>query len=135
MLKLIIGCKGTGKTKQLIASVNETVANDHGSIVFINRNNKYMFDIHSDIRLIGTEDFAISTYDEFYGFFCGVLSQNYDITNVFIDSVTKITGDDFAKAEQALAKLNEAAKKNNVNVIMTASVAVEDAPEFVKLYI
>ena len=136
MVKFIIGQKGTGKTKQLIDKVNEAVKIDKGHIVFINKSNRHMFDLDYQVRLIDTQDFHISTYSSLYGLICGILSQDYDISNMFFDSITKVvTDEDIKDAETALADIEKVCQQNNVNLVVTASIDASDAPEFLKKYL
>ncbi len=137
MLKFIIGKKGTGKTNKLIEMVNEAVKVDKGHIVFINNDSKrHIFDIDYKIRLIDTQDYDMASYQTLYGMLCGVLSQDYDISNIFIDSITKVvTGESLEMAEKAVNDIEALCEKANVNLVVTASVAVEDAPEFIKKYL
>lgn len=136
MVNLIIGKKGTGKTKQLIDRVNAAVQIDKGHLVFINNGQRHVYDLDHKIRLIDTSDFKIDTYQSLYGLLCGVMAQDYDISNIFIDSITKIIpGQDIADAECVFEELEHVAAKANVNVVITASIDVEDAPEYIKKYL
>ena len=90
MVKLMMGLKGTGKTKTLIKKVNEAVTSEHGNVLCIEKGNKLRYDIDHKVRLISTDEFGLIDYDMFYGFLCGLIAGNYDITAIFIDSVTKI---------------------------------------------
>ncbi|MGN1451218.1 MAG: hypothetical protein ACI4XQ_03885, partial [Eubacteriales bacterium] len=97
MIKCIVGLKGHGKTKQLIAMVNEAAENESGSLICIEKSPKLTYDINHKCRLIDTVDYRVSGFESFYGFLCGLYSQNYDITSVFIDSLYKITDDSDAE--------------------------------------
>ncbi len=137
MLKFIIGKKGTGKTNKLIEMVNEAVKIDKGHIVFINNDSqRHIFDIDYKIRLIDTQGYDMASYQTLYGMLCGVLSQDYDISNIFIDSITKVVkGEDISNAEKAIEDMAELCEKNNVNLVVTVSIAEEDAPAFIKKYL
>ena len=132
MIKLFIGGKGSGKTKTLIELVNNATAASNGSVVCIEKGDKLTHDITYKARLIDTDDYAITAADTFYGFIAGVLASNSDITDIFVDSALKIIGDDVAGFENVLKKLETLVK--DVNLIMTASIAVEDCPEAIKAY-
>ena len=115
MVELLIGTKGTGKTKVLLENVNTATSSADGNVVFISNNTKQnMYDISSKARMADTSDFDISSWDEFLGFICGIISGNFDITNVFVDGTLKIvnTMDGF---EEFLAKLDETGKKFDIN--------------------
>ncbi len=134
MIKLLIGTKGTGKTKVLIANVNESLANAEGNVVFISNDTKQnMYDIHSKVRMADTSDFDIASWDEFLGFISGIISGNYDITNIFVDGTLKIvnTLDGF---EKFLSNLEELSKKFDINFELSVSVDADTAPEYVKKY-
>ena len=132
MIKLFIGAKGSGKTKTLIELVNGATANSNGSVVCIEKGGKLRFDITSRARLIDTDAYAVNDAAALYGFIAGILASNSDITDVFVDSSLKICGDDVAAYEELLKKLEPVVK--DVNLVMTASIAVEAAPESVKAY-
>ena len=132
MIKLFIGAKGSGKTKALIELVNNATAASNGSVVCIEKGGKLRFDITSKARLIDTDDYAVNDAQALYGFVAGILASNSDITDVFVDSSLKICGDDVAAYEALLAKLEPVVK--DVNLVMTASIAVEAAPDSIKAY-
>ena len=118
MVELLIGTKGTGKTKVLLDNVNHATSNADGNVVFISNNTKQnMYDISSKARMADTSDFDISSWDEFLGFICGIISGNFDITNIFVDGTLKIvkTMDGF---EEFLVKLEEAGKKFGIEDLL-----------------
>ena len=90
MVKVIMGVKGTGKTKQMIDLINSAVANEHGNVVCIERSRKLTYDIHYQIRLVDAEQYNLSSFEVLRGFICGLYAGNYDITHIFIDSLCKI---------------------------------------------
>ena len=93
MIKLLIGEKGTGKTKAMLDSVQAALDRDHGSVVFINNNKRHVLDLNYKIRMVDTSEFSITNFEELYGLICGIISQNFDITDMFLDSITKIALD------------------------------------------
>ena len=136
MVKFIIGAKGSGKTNKLIESVNEAVKIDKGQLVFINDSKRHMFDLSHKVRLVDTQEFSIKSYDALYGLICGIISQNYDISNIFIDSITKIVAeDDFNEAGSIIDEIAAVCDKHGVNLTVTASIDVAAAPKFVEKYI
>ncbi len=136
MVKLIIGKKGTGKTKQLIECVNEAVQTDKGHISFVNNGKRHIFDLDSKVRMVDTSEFGIDSYSALYGLVCGMLAQDYDISNIFIDSLTKIiTAETLDGSEKFLSGLDMLSQKFNVSITITVSVEAEDAPGFYKKYI
>lgn len=90
MVKVIMGLKGTGKTKQMIDLINTAVDTEHGNVVAIAHNSKLNYDIHYSIRLVDTSDYNIPNYDTLRGFLYGLYASNYDITHVFIESLNKL---------------------------------------------
>ncbi len=136
MVKFIIGAKGSGKTNKLIESVNEAVKIDKGQLVFINDSKRHMFDLNHKVRLVDTQEFSIKSYKALYGLICGIISQNYDISNIFIDSITKIVADDdFNAAGEIIDEIASVCDKHNVSLTVTASVDVAAAPKFVEKYL
>ncbi len=133
MVELLIGKKGTGKTKALIEKVNAASAVANGNVVFIsNDTSRNMYDIKSCVRMYGTNEFDIKNCDEFYGFICGIISGNFDITNIFIDAAMKIVNE---KLDEAfLVKLEELGKKYNVSFDISVSIDADAAPDYIKKY-
>ena len=132
MIKLFIGGKGSGKTKTLIDLVNSATAASKGSVVCIEKGDKLTHDITYKARLIDSDEYYIYTADDLYGFIAGVLASNSDITDLFVDSGLKICGNDVVGFEKALNKLEKICK--DVNIVMTASITVEDCPAGIKAY-
>lgn len=135
MLKLMIGVKGTGKTKTLIEKVNEAADTSHGDVVCIEKGTKLRFDIKPTVRLIDADDYMIHSEKTLYGFIAGILASNYDVTDLFIDNTVKICGGDVASLDCMLDELAALLERHNVNLFMTASLPVEEASETVKKYI
>lgn len=137
MVELIIGKKGTGKTKQLIESVNNAVNVAKGNVVFIsNDTSRNMFDITTKVRMAETSEFDIKSYSEFLGFICGIISGNFDITNIFVDGIFKIVGtDSLDEFEDFLNRLDEMSAKFNISFVITLSIDAEIAPDYIKKYV
>ena len=135
MLKLIIGVKGTGKTKTLIGMVNEAVAASSGSVVCIEKGEKLRYDVKYQVRLINTEEYFIEDAQSLFGFVAGIFASNHDVTDLFIDSALKICQNDSAAFDKFLDEMNALVEKLNINVVMTSSLPVENATETVKKYI
>ena len=135
MLKLIIGVKGTGKTKSLINLVNTASAESKGDVVCIEKGVKLRYDVKSSVRLINTEEYFVADTDALYGFIAGILASNHDITDIFVDSALKICGNDIEAFDKLLPELDELAEKCTANIVMTASIPVEEASETVKKYL
>jgi len=132
MIKLFIGSKGSGKTKTLIELTNNAAETSKGSVVCIEKGDKLTHEITYKARLIDTDDFAIADAETLYGFIAGILASNNDITDIFVDSSLKICGNDVVAFEAMLKKLEVVTKE--VNLVMSASIAVDECPEAIKAY-
>lgn len=135
MINVIIGEKGTGKTARLIDAVHNAEKAATGSVVFINKGKRHVLDLSHNVRLVNTEEYGVASYDAFYGFICGILSQNYDIAHIFIDSITKIVNDDMAALESFLDKINVVAEQNNAEIQIILSMNPADASDGIKKYV
>ncbi len=137
MVELIIGKKGTGKTKHLIESVNAAVNVAKGNVVFVSKeNSRNMYDITTKVRMAETAEFDIESYSEFLGFICGIVSGNFDITNIFVDGIFKIVGtDELEGFEEFLARLDAMSAKFNISFVITVSIDADAAPDYIKKYV
>lgn len=135
MLKLIIGIKGTGKTKNLINLVNEAVEKSHGDVVCIEKGVKLRFDIKYRARLIDTNEYFINDAQSLYGFVAGILASNHDVTDLFIDSSLKICNEDRVAFDKFIEEIADISEKIGVSIVMTASMPTEEASDVVKKYL
>ena len=135
MLKLIIGVKGTGKTKQLIELVNTTAAQSKGSVVCIEKGTKLTYDIKHTARLIDTDQYAICDAQSLFGFIAGIIASNHDVTDIFVDSALKICENDIVSFDKFAAEIDELTEKYEIKCTMTASLHVEKATEVIKRYL
>ncbi|MBR4873899.1 MAG: hypothetical protein IKV00_08685 [Clostridia bacterium] len=135
MLKLIIGVKGTGKTKTLINMVNEAVDATHGDVVCIEKGTKLRFDIKYQARLINTEEYCIDDARALFGFIAGILASDHDVTDLFVDSALKICKNDMAEFENMVVTLDKLLEGLSANVTFTSSIPVEEASDVVKKYL
>ena len=135
MVKIIMGLKGSGKTKQLIELVKKAVDMENGDVVCIEKGPKLTFDIPHKARLIYASQSDIEGYDFFKGFLSGLHAGNYDITHVFIDSLYKIVGDETpANVDAFLEWLERFGEKSNVKFTLTISADAELASSVMKRY-
>ncbi len=132
MIKLFIGAKGSGKTKTLIELVNNAANTSNGSVVCIEKGDKLRFDITSKARLIDTDAYNVTDAAKLTGFIAGILASNSDITDIFVDSSLKICGNDVAAFEGLLKDLENVV--NEVNLVMTVSIATDACPDTIKAY-
>ena len=129
MVQLIAGAKGKGKTKYLIEKANESVKNTHGSVVYLDKNNKHMYELSNKIRLINVSDYPVSNYDMFIGFICGMLSQDHDLETFFLDSFLSVSRVTEEYVEYVLKQLELISRKFEVNFVISISIDEEDLPE------
>ena len=136
MVKIIMGLKGSGKTKKLVSMVEEAVKSDNGNVVVIEKERKLTYDIPHQARLIDAGDYDIGSYEFLKGLVCGLRAGNYDITNVFVDNFFKLVNDKDPVAMAAfiewLVKFSEAEK---IEFVVSVSADVETCPESVKPYL
>ncbi len=136
MIQILVGEKGEGKTKRLIDMSNEAGKLSDGHIVFIDDDNRHMYDLHYNIRFVDTTGFVIEDQRIFFGFICGILSQDGDIEKIYIDGLNNIikymTDDDLFAFINELEKLSA---KANVDFTMTISRDKDKLPEALKSYL
>lgn len=135
MIKLIVGVKGTGKTKQLIELVSQALNTTNGDVVCIEKGDKLRFDVNYRCRLVDTEAFGVADAASLYGFVAGILASNHDVTDVFIDSALKICQEDTAAFDEFLKKADVIVEKNDAKLVITASIPAENVTETMKQYI
>ncbi len=125
MIKLMVGERGTGKTKTLIENVNKASSASNGHVVCLEWGDKLRFDVSCHVRLIDAEEYGISTAERLYGFLTGILASNYDVTDLFIDSALKMCEDQKTLAE-VLEKVAPMLESHNVNTFITISLPAEN---------
>ena len=134
MLKVILGKKGTGKTKALIEMVNKAAEEATGSVVCVEFGDKLKLDISHKARLIDITNYPVDTNEGLEGFISGLFAGNFDITNVYVDSLLKIVGEDLDELGIALEKLEKLTDANNATLVCLVSADAATAPESVKKY-
>jgi hypothetical protein len=134
MIQLIIGRKGTGKTKNLIDKINTAVTETNGCLVCVEKGETLRRSISYKVRWVGVEQFDVAGYESFYGFIAGMLAGNYDIKEIFVDGILKIGGADFDALGGMLAKLDTLTGKDTV-VTFTVSADAAELPESVTKYL
>lgn len=135
MVKLIIGIKGTGKTKTLIQMVETALASTGGNVVVLEKGEHLRFDIKYEARLINTDEYYINDAQSLYGFIAGILASNHDVTDLFIDATLRICNRDIAAFEKMVEELDVLTVKRDINIVMTASMPEEDASDVLKKYV
>ena len=135
MVKVIMGVKGSGKTKQMADTINAAVASENGHIVCIEKGSKLVYDIKSSVRLVEASDYPIGGYTFLKGFISGLHAGDYDITQIFIDSLYKVSVcDDPAETEAFLDWCQSFGDANAINFTISISADVATATEGMKKY-
>lgn len=130
MVQLIVGKEGKGKTTHLLDKVNEEIKQASGNIVFLDRSSKHMFELNNKVRLIDVSEYDFDNSAEFAGFIYGIISQDHDIEQMYIDGIMKITKLTLEEFEDLAKKLDKISEKFNFTVIVSASVEKADlSPE------
>lgn len=135
MLKLIVGLKGSGKTKTIVELANAKLTETKGSVVFIEKGDKLIHEIKHQARLLNTDEYLVDNGEKLYGFVAGNYGSNYDVSDIFVDSALKICGNDMKQFSDFLDNVVAFSATHPVNFVITASVAVEDLPEKFKQYL
>lgn len=135
MINVIMGLKGSGKTKKLIDAIQNTVASASGDVVCIEYGKKLTYDINYRVRLVDSEEYAITNADMLRGFLSGLHAGNFDITHVFIDNLYKTIGTDRAAGEAFVAWCDKFAAANDMNITITISDDPANASEDLKKYL
>ncbi len=135
MIQVIMGLKGSGKTKKLIAAINEAVKEAHGDVVCIEYGKKLTYDVNYRVRLVDSKEYGINNLDMLKGFLSGLHAGNFDITNVYIDNLYKTIGTDRANGEAFITWCADFAAANNMNITITVSDDPAEASEAVKQYL
>lgn len=132
MIQIIAGEKGKGKTKILIEKANNAVNEAKGSIVYLDKSNKHMYELSNRIRLINVRSYCIDNYSEFLGFICGLISQDHDLEAIFLDSFLKIANIENSDLLPTLEKLEHISNEFNIDFILSLSRNEADLPEPVR---
>ena len=131
MVQLIVGNKGKGKTKHLLEKVNLQVKETKGNIVYLDKSTKHMYELNNKVKLIDVSQYMITNHDEFVGFICGIVSQDHDLEEMYLDSFLTIA---FIESDQdmvrAIEKLDIISEKYKVRFILSVSKNKADLPEY-----
>lgn len=135
MVEIIAGNKGKGKTKVLISKANDSALLTNGSIVFLDKNNKHMYELSNQIRMINVPEFHIDNFDMFCGFLYGIASQDHDLEKMFLDSFLTIAHLEPEEMQKAMDVLLEYSEKQNIDLIISLSMNASDLPEEIQSYV
>ena len=132
MIEIIAGVKGKGKTKILLEKVNEDIKHTYGTIVYLDKNNKHMYELSRRVSLIEVPEYEIENVDMFVGFIAGIISQDHDLDKVYLDSFLTIAKVGEGELARAVAELDKLSTKFQVNFVISASMDKKDMPEEVQ---
>ncbi len=135
MIQLIVGSEGKGKTKHLLDKVNEEIKEASGNIVFLDRSTKHMFELNNRVRLINVSEYDFENRSEFIGFIYGIISQDHDIEQMYIDGIMKIARLDKQGFTDVVTKLKDVSEKFNINIVISASIDSSEVDESLKEYV
>ncbi len=135
MIQLIVGSEGKGKTKHLLDKVNEEIKEASGNIVFLDRSTKHMFELNNRVRLINVSEYDFENKSEFIGFIYGIISQDHDIEQMYIDGIMKIARLDKEGFEEVVGKLKTISEKFNIKIVISASIDSAEISESLKEYV
>lgn len=129
MVQLVCGHNGTGKTRRMIDMANKTIDSIQGKMVFLEANNRHIFDLDYRIRYINTKEFGLTNADQFQGFVCGLIATDYDVELVYIDGLYKIAQSGIDNLQAISERLDYLSEQFNVSFVMSVNHEVEDIPE------
>ena len=135
MINVIFGERGAGKTKRILDLANEHIQTAKGSIVYIDNDNQYMFDLKNSIRFVDAGEFRINGPKAFFGFVSGIAAQDFDLECIYIDGFLKIVKHPLESLEGLFNELNDFSNRCNIKLLISITGKAEDAPEYIKPYI
>lgn len=128
MVELIVGKKGKGKTKVLLDRVNGAIKDANGSIVYLDKSTKHMYELNNRVRLIDVSGFPIKNADEFVGFICGIISQDHDLEQIYLDSFLAVAKLDGLDVTNTMEQLDTIGQKYGITFVISISLDKEEIP-------
>lgn len=135
MVKLILGAKGAGKTKWLINGANDDIKAGNGNITFLDVEDEHIFSLDTNVRLINLSDYSINTIEKFYGFLLGMLSMDFDLEKIYIDSIYKIIDIKKEDLKCLVKNLEEISEKHDVDILINVDYLAEDVDSDLRSYV
>lgn len=135
MIQVIAGKKGSGKTKRIIDMANQATQESTHDIVFIDDDNRYMFDLRHEVRFINAGEYDLLSDQMFMGFLCGAVAQNFDVGLIFIDAFKKLIKSELGTAEWLFKRMEAISEKHSVDFVLSISAGVDELPEFIQKYV
>ena len=135
MIKLLVGHKGSGKTKKMVVMANEAAKTSNGNVVVVEKGIQLTYDLSYQVRLVDVEQYGVKSFDAYYGFLCGLMAGNYDITDIFCDATFRVCGKDIPAFTAMTRQLIKVTTANNVTVTFIVSCEPDELPEEMREYI
>ena len=132
MIQVIHGRKGTGKTKRIIDLANDAIKEQKGDVVFVDDDNRYMFDLRHEIRFVNAGEYGMVSPEMFFGFLCGMLAQNFDVSAVFIDAFLKLVHAKPNETEWFFRQLEELSERRHILFVLSVSCDDSEAPDYIR---
>ncbi len=132
MVQIIAGRKGKGKTKHLLEKANGAIKTAQGSIVYLDKSSKHMYELSNKIRLINVNEFPLTSSESFIGFICGIISQDHDLEIMFLDSFLKLAGLEGEDISQTIENLEKIGEKYHVTFVLSVSLDADELPDSIK---
>lgn len=128
MVKIILGNKGSGKTKWLIDGANQDITSGNGNIAFVDVDDEHIFTLDYNVRLINAKEYGVECLEGFYGFISGMLAMDYDLEKIYVDSLYKILPIDEKNFSDFYNKLNRISEKNQCEIYINVDLASDSIP-------
>ena len=135
MVQLIYGTKGSGETKRLLEMVNKEAETAQGDVIFIDDDKRYMYDVRHQVRFVDVSEYSVDSEEKLYGFICGMLAQNFDISAIYLDAFIHIVKKQPEEMEFFFKTLIQLAEKNNVKLVLNVSADPAVMPEYLKAFV
>ncbi|MBO4476886.1 MAG: twitching motility protein PilT [Lachnospiraceae bacterium] len=137
MIEIITGRKGKGKTKYLLEKANQAMEVTSGTICYVDKSTKHMYELNNQIRLVNVYNYPVSSYESFVGFVSGLIAQDYDLDKIFFDSFLTISGleSDLSRLSEAISTLYSMSEKFHVSFVLSISLDEADLPEYIKQFV
>ena len=132
MVQIIAGRKGKGKTKHLLEKANSAVKDAHGTIVYLDKSSKHMYELNNRIRLINVNEYPIASSESFIGFICGIISQDHDLEAMYLDSFLKLSSLEGEDISETIATLEKISEKSHITLILSVSMDADELPDNAK---
>lgn len=135
MVKLILGAKGAGKTKWLINGANDDIKSGNGNITFLDVEDEHIFSLDTNVRLINLSDYSVNSIEKFYGFLLGMLSMDFDLEKIYIDSIYKIIDIKKEDLKCLVKNLDEISEKHDVDILINVDYVADEVDSDIRSYV